>query len=139
MERWDPQKDISSLRERINKIFEDALEIDSEIEYPVWIPVVDMYETPEMFVVKAELPEVKEQDIHISAEGNTLRIKGERRLQREGRSYYQVERAYGTFSRSFVLSTNVDRDKIKATLKDGILTIKIPKKEIDLPKHVEIT
>jgi len=130
-------KDIFSLRGRISNIFEDA-NFYMGFESTIWTPFVDMYETTEFFVVQAELPDVLESDISIRMEGNILKISGIRRLQKEGRSYHQVERSYGAFSRSFILSSAVDEDAIKATLKDGMLKILLPKKDIDLPKHVEI-
>lgn len=133
MEKWDP----FSLRERINKFFE-VTHSGRYANSPAWIPVVDIYETPEEFVVKAELPEVTEPDIHITVEGNILRISGERRFNCEGRSYYQVERTYGSFSRSFLLPGDVDHDNIKATLNDGILRIVLPKKVKDFPRHIDI-
>ncbi len=128
MDNYDPIEDIFSLRERINKIFENAHEKARGESSAGWTPVVDIYETPEMFVVKADLPEVKEQDISINVHGDHLRISGERRLQREGRHYHQVERCYGRFSRGFALPDAVDKDNIKATLTDGILKVILPKK-----------
>ncbi len=134
MEKWDP----FSLRERIDKLFEIPQCSRGAAGSSVWAPVVDIYETAEEFVVKAELPEVKESNIHITAEGNILRINGERKFNCEGRSYYQVERAYGSFSRSFLLPGDVDQGNIKAALNDGILKIILPKKIKDLPRHIEI-
>lgn len=136
MEKKGLMKDIF-LREMINNIFEDT-HFQMGFGYTIWTPFIDMYETSEFFVVQAELPEVMESDISIRVEGNTLKINGQRRLQREGRSYHQVERSYGLFSRSFILSSAVDENGIKATLKDGILKIVLHKKNIDSPKHVEI-
>jgi HSP20 family protein len=89
-------------------------------------------------VVKAELPEVSESSLNITVEGNVLRISGERKFHCEGRSYYQVERAYGTFSRSFHLPSDADQENIRAVLNDGILKIVLPKKVKDLPRHIEI-
>lgn len=134
MEKWDP----FSLRERINKLFEVSQTSKGLTDSPAWTPVVDIYETPEDFVVKAELPEVTESSLNITVEGNVLRISGERKFHCEGRSYYQVERAYGTFSRSFHLPSDVDQEGIRAVLNDGILKIILPKKVKDLPRHIEI-
>jgi HSP20 family protein len=134
MEKWDP----FSLRERINKLFEVSQASKGMMDSPTWMPVVDIYETPEEFVVKAELPEVTESNLNIMVEGNVLRISGERKFNCEGRSYYQVERAYGTFSRSFHLPSDTDQDNIRAVLNDGILKIVLPKKVKDLPRHIEI-
>lgn len=134
MEKWDP----FSLRERINKLFEVSQTSKGLTDSPTWVPVVDIYETSEDFVVKAELPEVTESSLNITVEGNVLRISGERKFHCEGRSYYQVERTSGTFSRSFHLPFDVDRENIRAVLNDGILKIVLPKKVKDLPRHIEI-
>ena len=138
MNKYDPIEDIFALRERINKIFESAHE-KARCELAAgWTPVVDIYETSEMFVVKADLPEVKEEDISISIQGGYLRISGERNLQREGRHYHQVERSYGRFSRSFALPEVADKDNIQAALKDGILKVTLPKKVKGSPTSMEI-
>ncbi|BCB96712.1 molecular chaperone [Dissulfurispira thermophila] len=134
MEKWDP----FSLRERINKLFEASQTNRGITDSSTWMPALDIYETPEEFVVKAELPEVTESDINIIVEGNILRISGERRFSCEGRSYYQAERPYGAFFRSFHLPFDVDKDNIRAVLNDGILKIILPKNVKDLPKHIEI-
>lgn len=134
MEKWDP----FPLRERINKLFEVSQTSKGLTDSPAWVPVVDIYETSEDFVVKAELPEVTESSLKITIEGNALRISGERKFHCEGRSYYQVERTSGTFLRSFHLPSDVDRENIRAVLNDGILKIVLPKKVKDLPRHIEI-
>jgi HSP20 family protein len=130
--------DIFLLRERLNKLFEDSRPFMAASDSMVWTPIVDFYETPESFVVKAELPEVSEQDINITIDGNILRISGERKFSCEGRSYYQAERSYGAFSRSFALPSDVSKGDIKAVLKDGVLKIDIPKNMELRPKHIEI-
>jgi len=138
MDKHDPLEDIFALRERISKIFESAYE-KAQYESSVgWVPVVDIYETPEMFVVKADLPEVQEKDIAINIQGDYLKISGERRLQREGRHYHQVERCYGRFSRAFALPEVVDKEGIKASLKDGILKVTLRKKIRESSRHIEI-
>jgi len=125
-------------RERMNRFFEDAHRESGRTGSGVWVPVVDIYETPAEFVVNAELPEVREQDISIRLEGTVLEISGERRLRREGRSYHQVERAYGTFSRTFMLPADVDRDAIEASLKDGVLRVVIPKRAGEPVRRIEV-
>jgi len=126
------------LRERMNRFFDETHRESGGANSGVWVPVVDIYETPEEFVVNAELPEVREADIAIRLEGTILEISGERRLHREGRSYHQVERAYGAFSRTFMLPADVDRDAIEATLRDGVLKVIIPKKTGEPVRHIEI-
>ncbi|HTZ18258.1 MAG TPA: Hsp20/alpha crystallin family protein [Dissulfurispiraceae bacterium] len=138
MDNYDPSEDIFPLRERINKIFGSAHEKAKGELSAGWTPVVDIYETRGLFVVKADLPEVNEADISISVQGDHLRISGERRLQKDGRHYHQVERCCGRFSRSFVLPDAVDRDNIKAVLTDGILKVILSKKAKEPPVPVEI-
>lgn len=143
MNNWDPFRDLLSIQERVNRMFEDALGSDirsGELTPAVtWSPVVDIYETETEFLVKAEVPEVRRPDIDIRVEGNTLTIKGERKLQRtmmEG--FHRIERAYGMFQRSFILPVSVDQDGIKATLKDGVLKVIIPKKVEIIKQHIEM-
>jgi HSP20 family protein len=141
MKKWDPFKDTFALRERANRLFEHVTPKSGrhgEAGTGAWVPAVDIYETNESFVVKAELPEVLETDINIIVEDNTLRISGERKSRREGKSYFQIERYYGSFSRSFVLPAIVEKSDIKATLKDGILNVILPKIAEELPRHIEI-
>lgn len=139
MDRWDPLRDIFALQARVNRLFEDVSAPPGERYADVWTPAVDIYETAGEFVVKAELPDLREEDIAITVEDNLLRISGERPSAREGKRYHQMERYCGAFSRSFMLPAIVDRENIKATLKDGILNIVLPKKSSAAPKHIEIT
>jgi HSP20 family protein len=141
MKKWDPFKDAFALRERANRLFEHVAPKSGrsgEVGTGGWVPAVDIYETNEAFVVKAELPEVLDADINIIVEDNTLRISGERKPRREGKSYYQIERYYGSFSRSFFLPAIVEKNSIKATLKDGMLNIILPKIAEELARHIEI-
>ena len=140
MRRWETLKDLLSVRERVNRLFEEAVGGASEAGEAAgtWSPVVDIYETESEFVVKAELPEVKQSDIIIKVEENTLVIEGERKLQQAIEGYHRIERAYGRFTRSFLLPGSVDQCAIKAALKDGILDIVLPKKLEILPRQIEI-
>lgn len=141
MKKWDPFKDTFALRERVNRLFEHVAPKSGRVgdaDTGVWVPAVDIYETAEAFVVKAELPEVLDADVNVTVEDNILRISGERRSKREGKNYYQIERYCGVFSRSFVLPATVERDNIKATLRDGMLSVVIPKIGEALPRHIEI-
>jgi HSP20 family protein len=131
------EEDFFRADERLNKIFEDEQSVQIYSRIGQWIPVMDIYETSDRFVIKLELPEVLESDIKIILEGNTIKIAGERRLKIEGRNYYQIERNYGKFFRSFLLPSDVDAQNIKATLIDGILKIVVPKKEQFL-RHLKI-
>jgi len=143
MSKWDPFRDLLSIQERVNRLFEDALgagENRGDVTLAgTWSPAVDIYETETEFLVKAEIPEVKQAEIDIRVKGNTLSIEGERRPHRSMREgYHRVERVYGRFQRSFLLPGSVDQERIAATLRDGILKIVLPKKEETVKKHIEI-
>jgi HSP20 family protein len=143
MSKWDPFRDLFSIQERVNRLFDDALgtgEKGGDVSQAgTWSPAVDIYETETEFLVKAEIPEVKQSEIDIRVKGNTLSIEGERRPHRSMREgYHRVERVYGRFQRSFLLPGSVDQEKITATLKDGILKIVVPKKEETVKTHIEI-
>ena len=142
MNRWDTVKDLLSIQERVNRLFDHATggaEAKEESGSGLWAPVVDIYETGSEFFVEAELPEVKQSDIDIKVQGNALTIEGERKLRRAVKEgYHRIERSYGRFSRSFPLPSSVDQESIKATLKDGVLRIILPKKMEVFPKQIEI-
>ncbi len=143
MSKWDPLRDLLSIQERVNRLFEETPGIGRPpgegASGCTWSPIMDVYETEKEFLVKAEVPEVKQPDIEIKVRDNMLTIEGERRLQRtlmEG--YHRIERAHGRFRRSFLLPGSVDQDNITATLKDGILKIVLPKKSNAVKKQIEI-
>jgi len=105
-----------------------------------WAPVVDIYEREGAIVLKAELPGIDLKDVDIRLENNVLTLRGERRIDNEVKreSYHRVERAYGTFSRSFTLPSVVDQEKIKADYRDGVLTVTLPQREEAKPKQISI-
>jgi len=105
-----------------------------------WTPAVDISEDKENVRIAVELPGLKKKDVKISMDDGVLTLQGERKFEREEKKedYHRVERAYGSFSRSFTLPSNVDASKIQATMEEGILTIAIPKKEEAKPKEIEI-
>jgi HSP20 family protein len=105
-----------------------------------WTPAVDIKETPEEFVIKAELPEVNKDDVKVSIDDGVLSIRGERKFEKEdkGKTYHRIERAYGTFMRSFSIPENVDEKKLLATYKDGVLEVHLPKTPVTKPKAIEV-
>lgn len=105
-----------------------------------WAPACDIYETENEIVVKAEVPEVRKEDLKVSIENSVLTIHGERKFSEETKrdNYHRVERSYGEFMRSFTLPTFVDTTKINAEFKDGMLTVKLAKREETKPKNVEV-
>ncbi|MEA3509232.1 MAG: Hsp20/alpha crystallin family protein [candidate division NC10 bacterium] len=142
--RWDPFQDLITLQDRMNQIFEQTLARsrgDREgVVASAWSPPVDIYETAESLVLRAELPGLSKENIDIQVRDNRLTLKGERRHEKEVKqeNYLRVERAYGTFQRAFALPTDIQPDKIRATFKDGVLEVKIPKAEAAKPKHIKV-
>ena len=105
-----------------------------------WSPSVDIYETENELVLKADLPEVNLEDIDVRVENDTLTLKGERKFQKDDsvRGYHRIERSYGSFTRSFSVPATVDPEKVKAEFKNGVLTVTLPKKEAAKPRQVKI-
>jgi len=140
--KWTPFRDLMTIQDQINRLFEDSLHRTDEkgLSVPSWQPLVDIYEDGQAIVIKAELPEVDEKDIQVNIEDGTLTIKGERKLEQEEKkeNYHRVERFYGSFMRSFDLPTTVDQDDINAAYDKGVLKITLPKKEEVKPKKVDI-
>ncbi len=141
--RWDPFRDLVTMRERMNKLFEDLVTSKGEekdIVASSWAPAVDIFETDNELVLSAEVPGVDENDIEIHIEDSTLTIKGERKFEHETKeeNYHRIERSYGSFFRSFSLPSYVDPDKIEAEHENGILKIRMPKKAELKPRKVKI-
>jgi HSP20 family protein len=105
-----------------------------------WAPRVDIAETENEFIIKAEIPEVKKEEVKISVDNGVLSIRGERKQEKEekGKKFHRIERYYGSFTRSFTLPDNVDETKIEASFKDGMLNIQIPKSEKSKPKALDV-
>ena len=141
--RWDPFRDLNTLQDRMNRLFNDAgrgWRDDEPAATTTWSPAVDIYETEGEIVVKAELPGMERKDITLNLENNILTIRGERRFVKETKddNYHRIERSYGTFSRSFSIPTTVDEEKIRADYKEGVLKVALPKKEQARPKQIQI-
>ena len=143
--RWNPLDDILSLQRRMNKIFEDNFlgkksSADEELSSGLWSPSVDIYETESDIVLKAELPEVNQKDIQINIEDNVLSLKGERKFEKETKeeNFHRIERSYGSFSRSFTLPGSINKEKVKASYKNGVLKVTMPKKEESKPKQITV-
>jgi HSP20 family protein len=142
--KWDPFKDLLSLQDRMNRLFDESVRNvkpgDEALSSAIWSPAVDIYETDDEVVVKAELPEVNQKDIDIQIESNTLTLRGERKFNKETKkeNFHRIERAYGSFSRSFTLPGTIDQEKISADYKDGILKISMPKREETRPKQIKV-
>jgi HSP20 family protein len=139
--RFEPFRGVTSLQGQINRLFSEAFDRSSEEgTLTPWAPAVDIYETEHELVVKADLPDVKPEDLDIRVENNILTIRGERKFERTVAEdkYLRVERAYGSFSRSFSLANTVNTEAIKADYKDGVLALSIPKREEAKPKQIKV-
>jgi HSP20 family protein len=142
--RWNPLREVPVLQNRINRLFEDFFPettFDSLKGFEgTWNPVVDIYDTDNSTVIKADLPGIKKEEIAINIEGNILSLTGERKHDDEVKkeNFYRRERAYGMFKREFTLPATVDHDKINAEFKDGVLKIEIPKPEEKKPKNIAV-
>jgi len=143
--RFEPFRELTSLQERMNRLFSESYRAqqtgdDDWALGGTWAPAVDIYEQDNNIVLKAELPGVDPKDVDIQLENNTLTLRGERKLDKEVKkeNYHRVERAYGTFTRSFTLPAVVDQGSIKAEFKDGVLRVTLPKREEAKPKQIQI-
>ena len=141
--RWDPFRELNTLQDRMNRLFEEAnrgWRSDDPSSTTSWSPAVDIYETQNEIVVKAELPGMERKDIELSLENNVLTLKGNRQFEKEAKdeNYHRIERSYGTFSRSFSIPAVVDESRIAADHRDGVLTITLPKTQKAKAKQIAI-
>jgi HSP20 family protein len=147
--KWDPLscgpfRELSAMQDRMNRLFKDALgrtkAIKEEVERGIWAPPVDIYETAEDLVIKAELPGLSTDDVSVRVDESVLTLKGDRKREAgvDRENYHLIERSYGHFRRSFVLPDNVDQERVQASFKDGVLRIAIPKLKRVRPKKIAI-
>jgi HSP20 family protein len=149
IERWRPRWGITPWRpfrelEEWDRRFDDMLGRPLwrlPVDERGWMPAVDVFEKADRFVVKAELPGIKEEDIHVSVVGDTLSIRGEKKSETEVKEedYYRSERSYGSFYRSIPIPANVNADKIEACFEDGVLEVALPKSVKAKPKKVTVS
>jgi len=145
--RWEPFRDLQAVQERLNRVFDEAFRgvpRGGDDEWALggsWAPSVDIFEHEGNLVLKAELPGVDPKDVDVRVENNVLTLRGERKFETEVKKekYHRVERAYGTFSRSFTLPNVVDTEKIKAEYKDGVLQVTLPQREEAKPKQIQVS
>ena len=142
MNRWEqPFRGATTLQEQINRVFGDVVgRTGEESNLTPWAPEVDIYETENELVVKADLPDVNPQDLDIRVESNILTIRGERKFDKKVNedNYLRIERSYGSFSRSFSLANSVNSEAIEADYQNGVLTLSIPKREEAKPKQIKV-
>ena len=143
--RWEPFRDLVSTQDRFNQLFNDtfarAFGDQQDVSPRAWVPPVDIYETVDSLVLKAELPGINPDEVEIRVEDNTLYLKGERKFEKEVKeeNLHRVERSYGTFTRSFALPNTIDSGKVKAEYENGILTLTMPKREEAKPRTIKIS
>ena len=144
VDQWDPFKELEAMENRLGMLLgrlpgnrerkQEAMALSQ------WAPLVDITEDTKEYVVKAELPEMKKEEVKVSVEDGVLSISGERSLEKEDkdRKYHRIERAYGSFSRSFTIPEGTDTAKVTAEFKDGVLKVHLPKNNKAAPKAVQV-
>lgn len=141
LSRLDSFRNLSTLQDQVNRLFEGSFPARPDSSaLTSWAPAVDIYETENELVLKADLPDVKENEIDIRVENNTLTVRGERKFEQKVKedNYLRIERTYGSFSRSFGLPNTVNTEAIKAEYKNGVLTVEMPKRAESKPKQVKV-
>jgi HSP20 family protein len=140
MTRWSPVSELAALEiDRLNQMFGTAFSGDTA--RGSWAPSVDIFETADQtVVVKADLPDMKREDIAVTFENNVLTIEGERKIASDVTrdQFHRIERQYGAFRRSFTLPTSVDASKVDASYQEGVLTVKLPRREDTRPKQIRV-
>ena len=138
--KWDPWREIDDMFDRYTRAGLARGGSQQIARAGDWAPRVDIVETDTAFVIKAEAPEVKKEDVKVTVDNGVLTVAGERKQEKEekGKTFHRIERQYGSFTRSFTLPDNVDEANIKATFKDGMLSLEIPKTEAVKPKAIEV-
>jgi len=140
--RLEPFRGFPTFQDQFNRLFNESFRNHGdESALTTWAPAVDIYETPNELVVKADLPDVNEKDIDVRVENNLLTIHGERKFEKSvsEENFLRVERTYGAFSRSFSLPNTVNSEAIGAQYKNGVLTVTLPKREESKPRQVKVT
>ena len=135
--RWNPARELASMEiDRLNHMLNDFYGVGR-----AWMPAVDIFETQDHeYIVKAELPDLKREDIAVTFENGVLTLAGERKTEFDAGqgTYHRSERAYGRFSLSFTLPATVDADRIQASYKDGVLTVRVPQREEAKPRQISV-
>ena len=140
--RWEQSRGLT-LQDQMNRLFDDTFTRDrsGRADLATWAPAVDIYETANELVVKADLPDLQEKDIDVRVENNTLTIRGERKFEKDVTedNYLRIERSYGSFMRSFSLPNTVSSENIRADYRNGVLTLHMAKREESKPKQIKIS
>ncbi len=141
--RWDQSRGLTTLQDQVNRLFEDNFTRDrsAHADLATWAPPVDIYETENELVLKADLPGLQDKDIDVRVENNMLTIRGERKFEKDVNedNYLRVERTYGSFTRSFSLPNTVSSESVRAEYRNGVLTLHMAKLEESKPKQIKIS
>ncbi|MBD3305601.1 Hsp20 family protein [candidate division KSB3 bacterium] len=140
--RGDVWSELNGMQQEMNRLFDDFFgERKSELGESAWLPAVDVSETENEIIVKAELPGMTQENIDLNLQDNILTLKGEKKQEskEENENFHRVERSYGSFTRTFTLPSGVKEEDIKANFKDGVLMITLPKAEEAKPKKIAIS
>ncbi|AXC10637.1 heat shock protein, Hsp20 family [Acidisarcina polymorpha] len=142
--RWDPFREVATLQNRMNSLFQDFSRTQGgDDDLPTttgFVPPVDVYEDGQKIVLKLEVPGMKQEDLDVRIENNTLTVRGERKFEKEEKeeNFHRIERRYGTFFRAFTLPTTVDTENVKASYDSGILKLELDKRAEAKPKQIKI-
>lgn len=137
---WEPFRDLVSLRDDMDRLFESFFGKFPADREGFWSPAIDIEENNGNIIVKAELPGMKKDDVKVTVRDNMLTVSGERKHEKEtkDKTFHRIERSYGKFSRTITLPSEVEADKVKASYKDGVLNITLPKPETAKPKQIDV-
>ena len=140
--RWDSSRDVAALQEGMSRMLEGFyIRPQEDLTRGAWVPAVDIYSNGQHeLVLKAELPDMKEDQFELTVEDNTLMLRGEKKLDTEvaEEHFHRIERSYGSFARSFALPPTVDASKVNAEYKAGVLTVRLPLREEAKPRHIKV-
>ena len=141
--RWQPFHELEDIQARLNRLFSGvglSASGDERFSFTAWAPAVDIEETEREYLVKADLPEVKKEDVKVTVDDGVLTIEGERKQEKEEKNkrFHKIERAYGKFVRRFELPTEVDAAKVQAEFKEGVLNVHLPKSSNGTPKTIQV-
>jgi HSP20 family protein len=138
--RWYPIREVSSLQDRVNSLFQDFAGDSQAVTTAAFTPAVDVFENGEKVVLKLDIPGVEEKDLDIRVENQTLTVRGERKFESEEKeeNFHRIERRYGSFFRSFSLPTTVDTENVNASYNAGVLKLELKKKTSAQPRQIKI-
>ncbi len=141
--RWNPFHELEDMQTRLNRLFDESpfqRSREGGTSLSAWSPAVDVQETDNEYLIKADLPDVKKEDVKVALLEGALTIEGERQQEKEekGKKFHKIEREYGKFVRRFVLPTEVDSSKVQAEFKNGVLNVHLPKAAVAKPKAIDV-